>query len=499
MNTSSTTGGGAVASSTAFDPPYGGSGRPLTWSMLMSALLYFLAFHIWAASGIFLGEFTCCLQLFNSSVCHGPLASRALESEVTACASSWSVVNGLAFHLPLLVMTGHLSKISDQAGRKPIMLLSFAGMIVSAGGYAAVAYLELPQRRAAPIGMPALVVAGMSGSFATFNAATFCFAADVHDPSSSPPLERVFGWLELAIATGGIFGNIASGQLFAIHPVAPFAAAAVLWSLGALVVAIAVRESVAHASPRTLYCTGGLQGGGDGSGGGGSGDGGDGCGLCRTWLDTTSSTLELLRPSAQRHLLGTTTPAWVWCISFMLFLMVQSEVPSLLPLYLALTLRFSPREVGTLLSLTAGARAFSLLVLLPLLTQWAPDRNARALTLLRGAAAVGVLAIALYCLPRPRQGDGGGFVFGVGRYGTYAVALLEGLKALAFPLIRAALSRMVTSQGAVQGLIANMQTLATLCDPFVFGARAHQLCPRAHVRARTRRHAKSEAAPPFMT
>lgn len=167
-----------------------------------------------------------------------------------------------------------LGRLSDRIGRRPVLLISQAGTIIS---FILFIFAGPLGRSIEALGVPLPVTGGMlmlfvarildgltGGNITTAQA----YVADVTPPEERP---HALGLLQAAFGMGFIFGPAFGGVLSTLSPVMPFVGAAVITTITWLLTAVVLKESLppesrlsraerrqVHVPLRTLLANGAL-------------------------------------------------------------------------------------------------------------------------------------------------------------------------------------------------------------------------------------------------
>jgi DHA1 family tetracycline resistance protein-like MFS transporter len=146
-------------------------------------------------------------------------------------AAFWFGLMGMSWALMQFIFSPIQGALSDQIGRKPVVILSNLGMAVS---YAATALAQ-----SVPILFIARVISGISAASVS---TAYAYIADVYPPEDRP---RYFGFLGAGFGLGFIVGPLIGGSLASIDPHVPFWTAALMCGLNALYGMVVLPESLA--------------------------------------------------------------------------------------------------------------------------------------------------------------------------------------------------------------------------------------------------------------
>jgi DHA1 family tetracycline resistance protein-like MFS transporter len=438
----------------------GGRGeRPSAWSWRTLPLRILITFNF------FFGYFTqkVALQLFIMNVScdillgEATCAARLTEAqrrEVSEYASVWTTWIFVALNILSILGTAVLTPLSDRLGRRPVLGFTIITLAVGTGGTAIVA---LCTRGTLSLWLlcPCCVVCGIGGSFASLCGTMFACVADV--TASASQRSRAFSLLEASIFAAGVAGPLLAGWTMALplhKPLAhalPFLVALACYLLAALLVVAVLEESAPSASLSRLRRLGHPT----------DDEASDGC-ICT--LTTNSMALMRRKPPAAVHggQPGTRLGFLVLVFSFNYSCAVGFA--QILPLYLKERFGFHSEDIGSIFALQYGAKGLLLVLILP----WALSypccaRTARpldrALQALRAGSLAGVAAAVL-------------LGFAPTRAALYAlIGSVESVDVLPIPCTRILLSALTTSesQGAVLGLVANVESLTNVWAPLVWG------------------------------
>ncbi len=280
-----------------------------------------------------------------------------------------------AHHLCAFVSTSFLVAWSDVIGRKPVLLLGAAAFALGTGGCALAAAFELPLW----VLQLSFALAGLCGGSPTFHATIFALTADA---SHSAARASSFSLLEGLVFLGGAVGPLLTGPMLesSLPVAAAFGCIALAFVLALLALA-ALRPADAadarSAPPSARSC----------------------------WAAARNALRLLLgrRKGAGPRPTGVA----LWLAVFALGYTPHLEAMTLLPNLLKLSRyfgsageparRFSDDEIGGLVSLEHGAKAASLLVLLPALVACSNSRpRATAVRAVRAGCLAACVSVALF-------------------------------------------------------------------------------------------------------
>mmetsp|Transcript_111699 Transcript_111699/g.216334 ORF Transcript_111699/g.216334 Transcript_111699/m.216334 type:complete len:490 (+) Transcript_111699:95-1564(+) len=387
---------------------------------------------------------------------------------VTSSASAWLMWCQACVNVPSLFMNAYMGAVSDNYGRRPVLLLVYSVAVIWAGSVVLVEACDLPLA----LILPFWAFAGLSGGMATALQCSFSIVADLY--SAGERGSRFALLSGLAYYGGGILGPILGGQL-----VKPFGA---LWSTanegefhlvfvvilaifsaGALITGLFLKESlpVRTEAGRMPCCAGYFE-----------------------------STVGVLRVGLRNRSLMVA----IGCFS--LLFAEQAGVFGIIPVYAKRTI-FSLKApaIGWLVALQSVTNCITIFGILSPTLAWLERRGRLSTACLvpgagsmtpreagvlpeprlgpiiggaRVGAVLAMLASALYAIV-PLHVTGGQFTPGVA---LFACSAFQGFTVMWDPCLRSLLSFMAEEanegQGAVLGALGTAQSLVSAAVPFLF-------------------------------
>ena len=405
---------------------------------LTPMFLFFLALFLTLNSVVVFILDKTCRDNYTKAICDESPQPDYVARHVSSKAELWNNLCITALTSLSLLFTSFLSASCDAVGRKPVMLLATGSMALCSGGCTVAILAGWPIWSLVPF----YFLAGVGGTFGTFNAALFALTAD--SCSNEQELKRSYAFLEAAIFVAGIVGPLVGGYLQTITMWLPFAAATALYVLTMLFIALALPETMRNASIHRVAEMGGF------------------------WRATWSS-LSLLRSGPDnprfgseddrsvKRLGGLRNGRCTWCLVFFLGYSAIVGSANLMPAFTRLKYNFDSVEIGELSSTSYGGKALALTTLLPALIK-RYGREAPVIAC-RFGCALGALFVVGYGLcPNATA--------------MFCFNAIEAFDVILLPVTRAVLCESVGEQdrGKALGLVANLETLSALVTPNIFGS-----------------------------
>lgn len=424
--------------------------RQALWLTVPMALFY-VGFSCFGSTFPFAMLTVACEGLYPADRCaaqsHTAAGALTMEERAhfNAAASRWGVVLTFCAFAPTVLSVSFLMSRSEVVGRKPVVLFAILTATVL---YASVAsWYTLGLRN--EVLVPIFLLYGSGGSFATVNAAFYSMVADLLPAGRRRT--KAYGQLMASSTLGSMLGPPLGGALhhatggFTMSMVAPlgFAIAAAAFVVGAPESRHGANLSKALSGEGVLRT------------------------VRRSYVDAYSLIFGRSgyagAPAGAEAGAGSTARSSVgaWCLLFFLVFTCSLEAEARFAYYLPLRFGFGQEMFSLFTTSQRVSKVVATTTLLPLYLRWRADADPSASMLFAIRCCVAWLCVCI-------------FAYGLAPSAPllWAATLLEGPAVCAFPLMRSLLSASVRTaqQGALQGLIANLETLTLLTVDFAFGA-----------------------------
>ena len=340
-----------------------------------------------------------------------------------------------ALSLCSILTTSWLAAASDVVGRRTVLGTAAALLLLSPLGTIVVVQWQWNSWWLTGF----YLVAGIGGTFTSFNAAAFAYTADVTTEDARPVR---FSILESFVFLGGMAGAIVGAQLLEhVSTIAPFVLSSALYLVVVLYVAVFLPETVAGAHWSNAKRV--------------------------SWLATISRLLKLLSPCspkqrdsprARSRREGSALP---WLLVFLAVYSADNEALNLLPLLTRLdnssAIEMDVGELGLVSAAGSLSKWIVLCVVAPFLSRLLSPRDAPA-SLIRYGSALGAAVLAPW---------------GYAQDKTVLIALYcsQSIAIISVPAIRSMLStaHAKVEQGHVLGAISITESVAMFVTPILGG------------------------------